>query len=121
MGFARAERADIETVGRERQFQRRVIDLGIVGETGQAGITIELEAGQDILRPFSEQGHVGEAFRRGEGSARIDHGHVEAGDAGEPRQSLRGMHGADHEEANRRHLHSEEIAFAVHVYRAALA
>ncbi len=46
---------------------------------------------------------------------------IKPGDAGDRRQSLRDMHGADHHQANGGNLHGEEIVDAVARNRPALA
>src|SRR5947209_3614207 len=43
VGFARAERADIKTVALQGMQQRRVVDLGIVGQGDEGGVMIDSE------------------------------------------------------------------------------
>ena len=82
--------------------------FGIVGERGERRERIEPDLRDRVVRPFGEERHVGEALRRGEGRARIDDGHVEAGDLRHRRQRLADVDGADDDEPRRRQVDGEE-------------
>ncbi len=55
VGFARPERADIETVARQRMSERRIVDLGIVGERDERGVAVDAERRQRLVRPFGDR------------------------------------------------------------------
>ena len=55
MGFPRAERADIETVARQRMQQRRIVDLRIMGERDEGGVTVDIERRQRGVRPLGDR------------------------------------------------------------------
>jgi hypothetical protein len=76
MGLLRAERTDVEAVARERMAERRIVDLGIVGERDESRIVVDAERRQRHVRPFGDHLHVGEAFDRRKCGARIDDGDV---------------------------------------------
>ena len=98
VGLAAAQRADIEAAGVERGLQREIVDLGIMRQRGERGVAVERPRLQHVLRPFGMERHVGKAVRRGEGRARIDDLHVEAGDPRHRRQRLADMHRADRDQ-----------------------
>ena len=64
---------------------------------------------------------IGEPFGRGEGGARIDDRHVEAGDAGHRRERLRNVDRADQGQARRRRLDGQEVVDVLERDHAALA
>jgi hypothetical protein len=73
VGAPAAQRADVEQLARQRQFQRRIVELGIVRQRDQRRGRVEPEPGQRLVRPFVAQLHAGKALGRGKGAARIDH------------------------------------------------
>jgi len=109
MGLLRTQRPDIEALRRQRRIERRIVDLGIMGERDEGGIGVEPDTRQGIIGPFIEQRHVGEALRRGEGGARIDDRAIEPGELRHRRERLADMHRADDDDAHRRHLHRQEM------------
>ncbi len=46
VGLSRAERADIEALARQRVRERRIVDLGIVRECDEGGVTVDAERRQ---------------------------------------------------------------------------
>ena len=110
VGLPRSERADIKAIPRQRMQQRGIVDLGIVGERDESGVTVDAERRQRLVGPFSDDFHVRESFRRGECHARIDDGHVVAEKLCDRRQCLADVHGAGNDELRRRHIHGEENA-----------
>ena len=108
MGLPRAERADIETVARQRVQQRRIVDLRIVGQRDEGGVAVDVERRQRLVRPFGDHLDVGKALGRGKRGARIDDRHVVAEELADRRQRLADMDGADDDEPRRRHIDGEE-------------
>ena len=111
--LSRSERADVETIGLERDHERRVVDLGVMGQEADRGIAVERRLGERFVRPLGDDGRVGKALRRREGGARIDDRYVETGDSRDRRQRLRDMHGADEGQARRRRLNGQKIVLAL--------
>ena len=110
MRLPRAERADIETIARQRMLERRIVDLRIVGERDEGRVAIDVERRQRHVRPFRDHLDVGETLDRGKGGARIDDGHVIAEQLPDRRQRLADMHRAGDHQLRRRHVHGEEDA-----------
>ena len=81
-----------------------------MGERGERREGVERTRLQRLLRPFGEKLDVGKALGRGEGGARIDDRHVEAGEPRHRRERLADVDRADDDEPRRRHLHGEERA-----------
>ena len=101
--LAAAERADIEAAGVERGLQREIVDLRIVGERGHRGVGCRAGGVFSTSSGHSAwSGDIGKPVRRGEGRARIDDLHVEAGDLGHRRQRLADMDRADRDQARLR-------------------
>ena len=121
MGFARAERADIEAVARERMEQRRIVDLRIMRERDEGRVAVDIERRQRHVRPFGDDPHIGKALRRSKRRARIDDGHVVIEKLADRRQRLADMHGADDDELRRRHIDGEEDLALRRLFHAALA
>src|SRR5262245_40259182 len=121
MRLAGAERAYIEAVARQRVGERRIVDLGIVGECHEGGVAIDAERRQRGVRPLGDHLHVGEALRAGERRARIDDGDVVADHARDRRQRLADMDRAGDDQTRRRHVHGEEHAALRRLGHAALA
>ncbi len=117
----RAERADVEAVARERMGERRVVDLGVVGERHEGRVVVDAERRQRHVRPFGDHLDVGEALDRGEGGAGIDDGDVVAEQPADRRQRLADMHRAGDHELRRRDVHGEEDLALRRLLHAALA
>ena len=92
-----------------------------MGQGRHRGEAVEPDSRHGGVRPFGQQGDVGEALGRGEGGAGIDDGDVEAGDPRHRGQRLADVHGADHHQAHGRHLDGQEQGSAFVLDRAALA
>ncbi len=121
MGFSRAECADIEAVARKGVQERRIVDLGIMRDSDERRVMIDIERRQRDIRPFLDQRHIGKALGACEGRARIDHRHVVIERAGERRQGLADVNRADDHEACGRRVDIEEQLLAAALDRAALA
>src|SRR5437867_1279824 len=68
----RAERADIETVARQRVRERRIVDLGIVRERDERRVVIDAERRQRLVGPLRDHLDVWEALVGRERSAWIN-------------------------------------------------
>ena len=88
VGFARAERADVEAVALERMQQRRIVDLRVVGQRDERRVAVDAERRQRRVGPLGDHLHVGKALRARERGARIDDGHVIAEQRRDRRQRL---------------------------------
>ena len=108
VGAAAAEGADVEAGRAQRDVERRVVQLRVVGEGDDGGAPVRRQGRHGLVRPVEGQGHAGEALGRGEGAARIDHGHREAERQRHRHQRLRDMHRADHDQAHRRVVRMDE-------------
>ena len=90
--------------------QRRVVDLGIVGERNERRVVVDVQRRQRLVGPLRNHLHVGEALDRSERRARIDDGHVIAEQSSDRRQRLADVHRAGDDELRRRHIDGEENA-----------
>ena len=94
-------------------IERRIVDLGVVGQEADCGIAVERRLGERFVRPFGDDRSIGKAVRRREGGARIDDRDVEARDPRHRRQRLRDMHGPDQGQPRRRRLDGKKIILAL--------
>ena len=81
VGARRAEAAEVEDGRAQRRRDRRVVELGVVGQGDDGGAGVEPELGERGVGPVVDEPGVREAGRAGEGLARVDDRHVVAGDA----------------------------------------
>ena len=52
VGLLRAERADVEAFGAQRALERRIVDLGIVGQKADRGVAVERRGVKRFVRPL---------------------------------------------------------------------
>ena len=119
--LSRSERADIEALAHQRVQQRRIVDLGIMGERDERRVAVDIERRQRHVRPLRDQGDVGKPLGRGKGGARIDDRHLIVERAGKRRQRLADMNGAGDDEVRHRRMNRQEHLAAVDLDHAALA
>ena len=103
-----AQRADVEAVRAHGELQGLVVDMADVGQRHDRRVGVETDLRDRVLRPFGVEADAGEARRRRERRARIDHHHLVAGDLHELGQHLADVRGADDEHARRRHHGMQE-------------
>src|SRR6266851_1238454 len=72
VGFARAQRADIEGLRAQGGGQRGIVELGIVRQSDDRGAAVGPQHRHGIVRPFGRESDAGKAQLAGEGAARID-------------------------------------------------
>ena len=121
VGLSRAQRADIEAAAFERVQQRRIVDLGIVGQRHKRRVMIDIERRQGHVGPFSDQRHIRESLGAGKRGARIHHGDVIVQRARQRRQRLADMDRADDDEPCGRRIDIEKQFLAAGLDHAALA
>jgi len=121
MRLPRSERADIEAVARQRVGERGIVDLRVVGERNEGGVTIDIERRQRLVRPFGDDFDIRKALGRGKGGARIDDGHVIAKEPSDRRQRLADMDRAGDDKLRRRHMDGEKHAAFGGLFHAAFA
>lgn len=83
-------------------MERRIIQLGIVGQGDDGGAAVDRELVQRVVGPFAVHGDAGKARVGRESPARIDHDHVVSRQRRHRRQGLRDVDGADDDDPQRR-------------------
>ena len=101
MRARRSQRADVEGLGADRRLQRRIVDLGIVGQRDQPGARIQRDAAQGLVGPFADDAFAGKPGFAGEALPRIDQQRIESRKPRHRQQGLRDVDGADGDEARR--------------------
>ena len=106
LGLARAERADVERLARERALERRDVEALVVVQAGDGRVPVEVQLGQRVLgpRPHDPVG-AREPLRRREGRARVDDDRVPADELRGCAERLGRVDGAEDDEPRRRPVH----------------
>ena len=94
------------------EFERRIVDLGIVREGDDGGTPVGCGAAENVIGPFGRDLDTGKTFAIGKGAARVDHSHAIAGERGDLRQRLGDVYRADDKETQRRIVNLDEILLA---------
>ena len=102
MGPLAAEGRDIEGLGSQRQIERRIVELGVVGQRHDRRARVRLQFLHRLVGPVGAHVDPREAGIARERPPRIDHGDVIAREARHRHQDLRDVHRADHDQAQRR-------------------
>ena len=108
VGLSAAEAAHVEGLRAERDLERGVVELGVVGERHHGGARVEVELFERAIGPGVHKLHAGKAGLGGEGRAGVDHDDLEAGERRHLRERLGDVHGADEDEAQRGIVRLEE-------------
>src|SRR5436190_2195358 len=119
---ARAERADVESVARERAGQRRQVELVVMGEDDHGRAEIRLHLGERLLRPGDDD-LVGarHPLAGREARTRVCHDRRPAEELGPAAKRFRGVHRPVHDEARRRPVHVGEHLQPVRLHDVAAA
>src|SRR5690606_9485119 len=72
VSLAAAERPYIEAICLQRRLDRKIIYLGIMGDSRKSAIGVEGVPAENDFRPLIVQPHTRETIIRGKGGARID-------------------------------------------------
>jgi len=72
---------------------------------------IDADAPDRFVGPLRAHADAGQALGGGEGAARVDHVHLEAGHRGHRRECLRDVHGADDDQPRRARMAAHEQRF----------
>lgn|GEM_PF-5130779 len=103
-----AQGADIERRRMQGPVERRIVELGIVGQRHQRRARVSLDLSQCFIRPAPVDAEAGEALDLGERSARINDQDIVAREACELRQRLCDMYRTDQNQPERRVEHLDE-------------
>ncbi len=108
MGFAAAQRANIETLVFQCRLQSKIIDFGIMGNGRNRRVAINQSIAQHILGPF-RQTDRGKPLLSGKGGARINDCQIKPAFPHHWYQRLGNMHRTDYDNARRRQFHIEKV------------
>ena len=95
MGASAAQRANVKYRCAKCDVQRRIVDLGVVGQGCHGGAMIEFECLQGIVWPCVENTDAREPCRIGPGTTWIDDGDIVADSLRQGCQGLSDMDRAD--------------------------
>ncbi len=108
MRFPAAQRADVRCGRAQRLVERRVVELGIVGQGHQRGPPIGRDLGEGEIRPAGIDPEPDEALAFSKRGVRIDEQNLVARESADARQWLRDVYGADQDQLERRMEHLDE-------------
>ena len=92
---------NIKCITLQRRPERGLIQLLIMSQGNDCRAAIRGQSWQRTFGPLRNQIARGETLRRGEGTARVDHGDLVTGEIRHRRERLRNVYGTDDEHARR--------------------
>jgi len=110
VGLLRSEAANVERRRAQRDDQRRIVELRIVGQSDDRTARVERERFERDIGPLGHEREPGKARRGRPRAPRVDDRHHEPGEARHLGERLRDMDRTDDDESRRRIVRLDEDA-----------